>query len=937
MVSKRASTAISKIHSVESRFRNLIILLFVLIVFVLIMVVNYVIGSITEAASEDYASFYSLEAVNKLNIYLNREVGLVTSIAGLDSFIDWFSDESNIEKKTAAYNEIINYTETLFNSNLYFVIADSLNEYSIDKGASLNEFIPFDVIRPDIEYNQWYYRCISSKNNYTLNIDIDKVSNQRRLWINYKVVHNGKVLGVFCSSFRFDEVIVEIFSQYDKGSVRGAVINEYGAVQMDSTLTKEEDLEVYEKSFQVQEMSGDHVFLTSIEEYLSKIDDNYFTAWDKPIVLKLHKSKYSYSSLTPIANTNWSVVTFFDSESLFNTSKLWSLMLAILFALILYAIIVAFLSRKLIFIPLCKLTDSIDRTGARESEKIYGYDLQNEFGEVSRTVQNMRGRIAIQASMLQTIFDSIPDFLFSKDLNSAFTQCNVVMENYFSRKKEDIIGRNNYNGFGFPVSLAEKITESDRKVISEGKQFTTEEWLPASDGSERLFEIVKSPLKQDGVVVGLIGIARDITERKAMEEAAQTASQSKSVFLANMSHELRTPLNVVIGLTDLTLEESNLPEHISENLYKIGSAGGTLLSIVNDILDFSKIEAGKLNLIPADYYLPGLLNDVITLITTRLKENPIKFILNISEELPCRLYGDDLRVKQIFNNLLSNAFKYTHTGTIELTVNSVIDGEKDVWLEITVKDTGVGIREEDLRKIFLDYSQVEAQTNRKIEGTGLGLSITKRLVEMMDGEITVESDYGKGSVFRVSIRQEFIDKTPIGPKIAENLCGFRCTKDKRVISQKLVRPDLSYARVLVVDDMQTNLDVAEGLLLKYKLGVDCLTSGQEAVERIREGQPVYNAVFIDHMMPEMNGIEAADAIRAIDTEYARKIPIIALTANAIQGTESVFYAHGFQAFLTKPIDIMLLNSIICKWIRNENKESPLDTLNSGDTYENYLM
>jgi len=404
-------------------------------------------------------------------------------------------------------------------------------------------------------------------------------------------------------------------------------------------------------------------------------------------------------------------------------------------------------------------------------------------------------------------------------------------------------------------------------------------------------------------------------ELELQTEAAHAASRSKSAFLANMSHELRTPLNTVIGITDLMLGGGRCGGEVAENLGKIGDAGNTLLSIVNDILDFSKIESGKLELVPAEYQLPSLLNDVVTLITTQLGEKPIEFRLNIGSDLPGSLHGDDLRVKQIFNNLLSNAFKYTHSGSIELGVACVRDGAS-VWLEIAVSDTGIGIRAEDLPKLFRDYAQLDTGANRKIEGTGLGLSITRRLVEMMDGEITVESEYGRGSTFRARVRQGYVPSAPIGPAVAENLRSFRYAEGKRTTTAKLVYPDLSHAKVLVVDDMQTNLFVAQGLLRKYKIQVDCVSGGREAVERIRRADPTYNAIFMDHMMPDMDGIEATDAIRAIGTDYARNVPIIALTANAIQGTEDMFLAHGFQDFLSKPIDIMRLDAVVRKWIKN---------------------
>ena len=404
-----------------------------------------------------------------------------------------------------------------------------------------------------------------------------------------------------------------------------------------------------------------------------------------------------------------------------------------------------------------------------------------------------------------------------------------------------------------------------------------------------------------------------------LKEEAEAESRSKSAFLANMSHELRTPLNVIIGLTDLMLEEKDLPDHVKTNHLSISNAGGTLLNIVNDILDISKIESGKLTLVPVEYHVSSLLNDTAIMIKTYIGEKPIVFRLNISETLPGMLYGDELRVRQIMNNLLSNAVKYTPSGTVELGVTCERSGD-EVWMNISVKDTGLGIKPEDIKGLFKEYAQMDKRANRKIEGTGLGLAISRQLAELMDGHISVTSEYGKGSTFTVNIRQGFVNDAIIGPEVAKNLCNFSYSDTKRQSSNRLVRADLGYARVLVVDDITANLDVAAGLMRKYNMKVDCVISGQAAIGRIRSESPRYDAIFMDHMMPEMDGIEATQAIRRIGTQYACNIPIIALTANAITGTEKLFFDNDFQDFLSKPIDIIQLDSILKKWVYHHTAE-----------------
>lgn len=408
------------------------------------------------------------------------------------------------------------------------------------------------------------------------------------------------------------------------------------------------------------------------------------------------------------------------------------------------------------------------------------------------------------------------------------------------------------------------------------------------------------------------------------EQIAETesASKAKSTFLALMSHEMRTPLNAIIGLSHLSLDDNVEPEEVRDNTERIYNSGVTLLHIVNDILDISKIEAGRMEIIPVKYDTASLINDTITLNILRIGDKPITFNLVINGELPAYLMGDELRVKQIMNNLLSNAFKYTKEGTVDWSLSCERDGD-DTWLVATIKDSGIGIQADDIDKLFSDYNQVDTKANRAIEGTGLGLAITKKMVELMDGTIEVESTYGEGTTFIVRLRQGYIDDQLITASVRENLTRFDYTDQKQRSNSTLVRISLPNARVLVVDDVQTNLVVARGLLKPYGMQVDCVTSGADAVKAIRDERIHYDAIFMDHMMPGMDGIEATQLIRTeIDTDYARNIPIIAMTANAVMGNEEMFLANGFNAFLAKPIEVPKLDDIVRKWVRDSSVASP---------------
>jgi CheY-like chemotaxis protein len=291
--------------------------------------------------------------------------------------------------------------------------------------------------------------------------------------------------------------------------------------------------------------------------------------------------------------------------------------------------------------------------------------------------------------------------------------------------------------------------------------------------------------------------------------------------------------------------------------------------------------------------------------------------------------GDELRIKQIVNNLLSNAFKYTVQGPVSLSIVCTREGN-NVWLSAAVKDSGIGLHPEDIGNLFSDYVRVDKDVNRFTEGTGLGLPITKKMAEMMDGTIGVESEYGQGSIFTVVLRQGFVNDAVMGPEMVKNLKNYQSSiGSKYDKNSRVARIKMPYAHVLVVDDNHTNLDVTQGMMRPYGMTIDCLTDGQQAVDAVREGKVKYNAIFMDHMMPGMDGIEATRIIRSMDSEYAKTVPIIALTANAVVGNEEMFLSNGFQAFLPKPMEVARLDEILRRWVRDKEQEEILASQSTG--------
>ena len=421
------------------------------------------------------------------------------------------------------------------------------------------------------------------------------------------------------------------------------------------------------------------------------------------------------------------------------------------------------------------------------------------------------------------------------------------------------------------------------------------------------------------VMTFMRAVTNDLEE---MTRQAYDASKAKSAFLANMSHEIRTPINAMLGMNEMILRECT-DKKILAYSEKIRTAGNTLLGLVNDILDFSKIEAGKLEVIPVDYDLASLLNDLVGMVQVRVEAKGLELKLKIDKNIPRLLHGDEIRIKQIITNILTNAVKYTPKGSVTFTMGCEKKSGSSIALKVSVADTGIGIKQEDISKLFGEFERIDENRNRSIEGTGLGMNITQRLLAMMDSKLNVSSEFGRGSVFSFELLQDVVKWDPVGDYEA---VLRRSVADRKRYCEKFTAPD---SRILVIDDTQMNLEVFTSLLASTEVKIDTAESGDIGITLAEKNK--YDIIFIDHMMPHKDGIETLKEMRADKSSPNTTTPMICLTANAISGARELYLNEGFDDYLTKPIEPEKLEETIIGFLPNEKIHEPKTSTHSDNS------
>lgn len=576
------------------------------------------------------------------------------------------------------------------------------------------------------------------------------------------------------------------------------------------------------------------------------------------------------------------------------------------------------------------------RHGRRKKERAMGYKILwcanvTVIGMVFDTIMPQFGYIAFPGSSLAQFFGAIILYETVRFYNKSqltienmsefvYSSVNEPMLVYDINKKLCIVNEIGKSFFELPkqyedMSLEKLFIADDKELYSEERKIEMDVICRINHAYCSISTVPILDEYKDAI--GFFVLVNNLTEKMRMiheleneRKRADAANEAKSRILAQISHEIRTPINAVLGMDEMILRECEVPE-IRRYAEDICGAGRTLLNLINQILDFSKIESGKMEIVVKEYNVFEMIRDIRNVLQPKAEGKGLTLKIELEAGLPYELYGDELRVKQIIINLINNAIKYTEEGSVCLCVKAERKEADKIQLIVQVKDTGIGIKEEDKGRLFTAFNRVNEDKTHSIEGTGLGLSIVRQLTELMNGGVRVESEVGKGSMFEATMEQKVRSEKVVDGK--ESFAEWENKQDeKEVVKEHFTAEN---ARILVVDDIAINITVVKALLKRVKIQVDTATSGRECIEKAM--QTPYHIIFLDHMMPEMDGIETLERLRSAPDNASKDAVVIVLTANAIVGSREMFLEKGFDDYMSKPIEGEIIEKVIEKYLPKE--------------------
>ena len=996
---------------IASRLGRINLFFMAVILIVVTSVSVFMFLGITDDASKTQARLYSVEAVNILSTQLISEITLLNHAAQSAEIISWLSDEKDNAKRAAAFDRMRSYAKSIQVNSLYVVINESLNEYLIGSGALPEEFDPilvFNQLNPD---DRWYFDLIGSENDFSLNMDVHPIENIRNLYINYKVTDNGNILGVLCSALRFDQILYELFRNYDSRSVRGYIIDHEGYIKIDSSASDIPDfsrddnnfLKVESDYFRVSETPNILDICPTTESYSAVsmylknnggFRNNFRT---EPEIISLSDSNFHYMSIAPIPNTNWSTVALYNSRSLFSFTRMLPPLIVIMSSFVIYTALSSAIIRRMLLAPLQRLMDTLSRAELKNNV-IAGVERSDEIGDLARTMQKTWKRFnenneTLMAAMndrdqrdqlLHTInivaailLDSdIPQFERSLYRSMGMMAATVDADRVYIWKNSiyngelcatqiyewseraepqqdkdytvNISYRDKLPGWGELLSRGQCINSLAAELHSTWLFFTSAGVLSIflapiflrdqfwgfigfdNCHRETKFSENETAILRSGCMMIASAFLRhnNITEivalqanlREALNEA-QAANRAKSAFLAHMSHEIRTPMNSIVGFSELAIDD-NIPARTKDYLGKIIDNAQWLLQIINDILDLSKIESGKMELENIPFDLNEIFYNCKTLMTPKAADKGILLHFFAEPSIGKLTLGDPTKLRQVFVNLLSNAVKFTNTGVVKVNAEVKEKTESAITVYFEISDSGIGMTDEQIEKIFDPFTQAESGTTRQYGGTGLGLSITKNILDLMGGKLSVESKLGLGSKFSFSL--VFNTITAADDRIKND--NILKEVEKPVFDGEILLCEDNIMNQQVIREHLARIGLKTIIAENGKVGVDIVQS------RVKNNDRLFDLIFMDVHMPVMDGLEASSRIMQMNTG----IPIIALTANIMTNDKELYKISGINDCVGKPFTSQELWKCLLKYLKPVNTQPKHDEVSGAVEEKNRL-
>ena len=740
--------------------------------------------TIADDAARRLARQYSIEAAATFQVYMNQHLALLLQTSRSTTIARWLAYDENPEYRAVAFREIMGYAVFSPDTYLMFTAYGTMQAYTFYTHLTHEQFEPWGRVRLYVPAAQWFLDTRDAESLFILNIQYDRLVQDASVWLNHRVYYQERFVGVVTVGFYFEGLFNALFSDFDTEYIRGYIIDRHGAVRADSAAFG------FPESPVLIEAAQNPALASRIESHLQFLTDGVFMP-GVPFfdATRLINGVYRYGSIAPILGTDWSVVVLSNHLSVFYGGRYMPLIASAFLVLILSVVIGGTLVRRVVLVPLDKLTQSAAAAASATGKTdLFGLDLEDELGDLARTVQTMRDSLEV----------AVHD--------------------------------------------------------------------------------------------------------------AQAASLAKSNFLATMSHEIRTPMNAIIGMS--TIGKSTWDVERKDYAFeKIETASNHLLGIINDVLDMSKIEAGKLFLVREPFTLEGTLQKVLAVSHFLLEEKSQQFSTDIDPGIPAVMLGDDQRLTQVLTNLLSNAVKFTpEKGDIRMGVRQLSLTDDSCTLRFDVIDKGIGISQEQQARLFAPFTQAEINTTREYGGTGLGLAISKHIVELMDGRMWIESDLGKGATFSFTVRfalpqgtESNLDEGFYLPMPAGSAPGEE-------------RADFKGKRLLLAEDVEINREIVMTMLEPTRLTIDCAENGVDAFKMFEMAPERYDIIFMDVNMPILDGYDATQLIRAMDLQWAKKIPIIAMTANVFKEDVDKCLEAGMNAHLGKPLHLVTMLEVLKRYL-----------------------